>query len=271
MALKTNVVDRVPVYPGRVRMTPVSGQANVYDMVRADQPTQEGTPINKALFDKKADTLTENVTIYVTTSGNDTTGDGTQSKPYKTVQAALDTIPKNLGGHVATIYMGPGTYSGTIDIEYFHSGRVTLTGATTTTVTFTGQITIRGCYVHFEYFKAVMNGAYIYVVQDGKFFLGDSVTLTCNGGEYGVFARYNSKVSLGGDLIVNNATVAALRTGATSDIYVHNLSGSGNTAGFYAAGGIILINISDLTATTLYRTASGGRVYKAPQTSAPNY
>ena len=39
--------DRVPLYPGRVTLTPVAGQANTYDMARADQPTQEGTPINK--------------------------------------------------------------------------------------------------------------------------------------------------------------------------------------------------------------------------------
>nr|DAP69617.1 MAG TPA: hypothetical protein [Caudoviricetes sp.] len=39
--------DRVPTYPGRVKLTPVSGQANTYDMVRADSPTQEGTPLNK--------------------------------------------------------------------------------------------------------------------------------------------------------------------------------------------------------------------------------
>lgn len=40
--------DRVSLYPGRVTLTPVSGQANTYDMVRADQPTQEGTPLSKA-------------------------------------------------------------------------------------------------------------------------------------------------------------------------------------------------------------------------------
>lgn len=39
--------DRVPSFPGRVKLTPVSGQANTYDMVRADSPTQEGTPLNK--------------------------------------------------------------------------------------------------------------------------------------------------------------------------------------------------------------------------------
>ncbi len=46
--------DRVPLYPGRVKMTPVAGQANTYDMVRADDPTQEGTPLNKATFLKDA-------------------------------------------------------------------------------------------------------------------------------------------------------------------------------------------------------------------------
>lgn len=46
--------DRVSLYPGRVTLTPVSGQANTYDMVRADQPTQEGTPLSKANLLKDA-------------------------------------------------------------------------------------------------------------------------------------------------------------------------------------------------------------------------
>lgn len=46
--------DRVPLYPGRVKLTPVSGQANTYDMVRADEPTQEGTQLSKATFLKDA-------------------------------------------------------------------------------------------------------------------------------------------------------------------------------------------------------------------------
>lgn len=39
--------DRIPLYPGRVTMTPVSGQTNTYDMKRADEPLQEGDPLNK--------------------------------------------------------------------------------------------------------------------------------------------------------------------------------------------------------------------------------
>ena len=39
--------DRVSIYPGRVKLVPVAGQENTYDMVRADSPTKEGTPLNK--------------------------------------------------------------------------------------------------------------------------------------------------------------------------------------------------------------------------------
>lgn len=62
--------DRIPLYPGRVKLNPVSGQANTFDLVRADQPQQEGTPLNKAsllknttaaLFGLGADALPDDV------------------------------------------------------------------------------------------------------------------------------------------------------------------------------------------------------------------
>lgn len=49
--------DRISTYPGRVRLIPVSGQEDVYDLVRADQPTQEGTPLSKGTL------LTDDVAI----------------------------------------------------------------------------------------------------------------------------------------------------------------------------------------------------------------
>ena len=39
--------DRVSLFPGRVKLEPVAGETNLYDLTRADQPTQEGTAINK--------------------------------------------------------------------------------------------------------------------------------------------------------------------------------------------------------------------------------
>lgn len=39
--------DRSPKHPGRVKLLPVSGQENIYDMTRADEPDDTGTPFNK--------------------------------------------------------------------------------------------------------------------------------------------------------------------------------------------------------------------------------
>lgn len=39
--------DRTPKYPGRVQLTPVDGTENTFDIVRADEPIEQGTPINK--------------------------------------------------------------------------------------------------------------------------------------------------------------------------------------------------------------------------------
>ena len=44
------MIDRNAQYPGRVKLTPVSGQTNIYDMELADSPRQVGTPLNKATF-----------------------------------------------------------------------------------------------------------------------------------------------------------------------------------------------------------------------------
>ena len=45
--------DRAPKYPGRVRLIPVAGQENTFDMTRADEATQDGTPLNTATLLKQ--------------------------------------------------------------------------------------------------------------------------------------------------------------------------------------------------------------------------
>lgn len=48
--IEVDFKDRVPTNPGRVVLEPVAGAVNTYDMVRADDPTEEGTPLDKATF-----------------------------------------------------------------------------------------------------------------------------------------------------------------------------------------------------------------------------
>lgn len=45
-----DVKDRVSTYPGRVKLTRSNGSSEYVTLERADAPTQEGTPINQALF-----------------------------------------------------------------------------------------------------------------------------------------------------------------------------------------------------------------------------
>ena len=44
--------DRVPQKPGRVKITPENGTAFYATMARADDPIQEGTPLNAGNFNE---------------------------------------------------------------------------------------------------------------------------------------------------------------------------------------------------------------------------
>lgn len=67
--------DRVPMNPGRVLITPENGNAAYYaTMTRADNPTQEGDPLNKntllkdstaALFGLGADAVPDDVFVEI--------------------------------------------------------------------------------------------------------------------------------------------------------------------------------------------------------------
>lgn len=58
----------------------------------------------------KATILTANTYLYVAPSGSDTTGDGSQSNPFRTIQHAVDMIPPVLNGKRLDIILAPGVY-----------------------------------------------------------------------------------------------------------------------------------------------------------------
>ena len=62
------VIDRVPTRPNRIKLTSESdGSINYYAWERADEPTVDGTPINKELFDSIDTDITN---LQQTTSKN---------------------------------------------------------------------------------------------------------------------------------------------------------------------------------------------------------
>lgn len=63
--------DRVVQHPGRVVMNPVSGEANTYDMSRAEGTVAaEGTPFNAATFNQIADDIIQASDDNIITDAN---------------------------------------------------------------------------------------------------------------------------------------------------------------------------------------------------------
>lgn len=90
------VLDRVPTHPGRVKLIPVDGQANTYDMVRADEPIVEGTPINKLLFDSIVSVAEATLTVDGWTMGADGRYTQTVSVPPVQVNSKIVIVDCNL-------------------------------------------------------------------------------------------------------------------------------------------------------------------------------
>lgn len=118
--------DRVPLYPGRVTLTPVAGQANTYDMARADQPTQEGTPLNKANL--LSDQVASLIGLTSAAVPNDmfnvlaTVGDlhvwrRTVTEPASYEIGPVVTGPVNFGGKDDSNYYPSALYSSTVNVS----------------------------------------------------------------------------------------------------------------------------------------------------------
>jgi len=65
---------------------------------------------------------TENETIYVSTTGDDASGDGSESLPFGTIQHAINFISKNLNNREVTINVASGTYSENVEVAGFYGG-----------------------------------------------------------------------------------------------------------------------------------------------------
>ena len=279
MILKIPVIDRAPTFPGRVILAPVQGQTNTYDMVRADAPTQPGTPLNKALLDNKAYTLLESVTVYVNGStGNNSTADGTSTLPFKTIQAAIDALPKCLGGFVATVDIAAGTYSERVRIEGFYGGRL-IVGNSANTVTVNGISIFASTSVELRISTVTAatgnTDTLLYVGAGSEVLIGRHITLNCaSTAAIGVGVEQNSSVSaLGTSVNVNNSTDSGIKATQGGRIHLSIAGGNNNTGVGLRAdnGGVITYATRSLAATTVTLTANGGKIYTGAQTSIPNY
>lgn len=273
MSYKIDVKDRVPVYPGRIRLTPVNGEANLYDMERADSPIEEGTPINKTLFDHKTDTLTEDALIYVTMNGNDFEGNGSVDAPYKTIQRAIDSLPKHLGGHRAEITVGFGVYPERLKVEGFSAGRLAI-GRYGDVFTIDGIDIVNSSFVETNIYQIERVPGVslpLFVAKDGSnvTVASDMILDGIDMGVTGMVVENNSHVVVGNNIVLTaNNCGMAVSANWCSFVSLSTITGSGNMFGMSASQGSIVSYKTDTLEKSWSNNAdSGGLVITGSNSS----
>lgn len=94
--------DRISKYPGRIKLTPVEGQEGYYDMERADEPTQTGTPLNKNSLLK--DSTAQMLNLY---QSNPTVNDALWA-----TQKHAETVQDMMFGDLVSLRLEPIAYGG---------------------------------------------------------------------------------------------------------------------------------------------------------------
>ena len=224
-------VDRVPTRANRVLVTPEDGGTPYYATItRADEPSVVGTPVNAANLNAMQDAngLSADKTVYVATTGSDTTGDGSQMAPFATISKALSSIPKNLNGFAARVRIGAGTYAENVVVQHFGNGPLYIYGNTGDSVTVSSLEINNVSLVEINNISLSISNSYLNVVGPNVRVFSP---LTINGGQYGVYASYSSNVILRGAVTANNVTNAIFSTSG-STVYVEQLLGTGITVAY---------------------------------------
>lgn len=214
-------------------------------------------------------TIPQDATIYVSKSGSDASGDGSESYPFATIQHAIDSIPKNLDNNDITINVASGTYAEDVLVSGFYGGTLRIEFETVAINTLTIYET-----------SVILNGTALTLAASGKTYglhchRGANVicqlSVVINGAVNGLFVAYGSRFS-GRNTITINSCTYAVSTMFSGYAYIVTLAGSKNNNGIQAAAGIASIgSIDSAMASTLYVTTAGGRIYNGAQASVPAY
>lgn len=271
-----NVVDRVPTYPNRIKVTKSDGTSEYVTWERADEPTVEGTPINKALFDSIVEDigLNANTTLYVSTAGSDSLGDGSAANPYATIMKAIGALPKNLNGYTATINIAAGTYNENVGISSTYGGIIILSGAAGAAVQINSLQVVHGANVQVANINLSISGMIggNAIVVTNAVLMCFSPVSTIGTVSNGVYVNQNG-YALFTELTVNNTTHACIYALNASRVFTININASNNTGNGMLAvyGAMITYNTATIAATVAYSTQAGGRIYSGAQTSIPKY
>jgi hypothetical protein len=190
--------------------------------------------------------LTANTTFYVSTTGNDTTGDGSVANPFRTAQKASDLLQQkyDLAGFVATIARAGGTYTDGVVVKGRYLGAAgkesVVFDIVSTSVT-------------------VSSTASCYLGQDGAAFTVKNQTLSSGSG-YGIISIGSSIAHQGNNFgICANAHLCGTDSGFITSTGPYTVSGNAPNHILASVNGCVSSSVlATLTGTPAFSSSYAG-------------
>lgn len=197
-------------------------------------------------------------------------------KAYETLQTAIDSVPKDLGGYVVLILVAAGTHIGNVNIREIHAGHIIIRAADESNKpTINGKVYVGNC-------SAVIQLQNLNILDTtGDYCLACDlvdklhlVYVTFSGAAKGT--GMGLRISSQANCLMNACTVKQQHTGVMSTygsyVSMYDCTIQDCSVGHYASCGIIQISGGTNSAVDiLHGTDHGGRIYYGSQTAVPNY
>ena len=221
--------------------------------------------------------LSSNLTMYVNaSSGNDGNDGLSSSKAKKTIQAAVDAIPKNLGVYSAFINVAAGTYNESVIISGFYGGMnsnqdgIRLIGANESSTIINGGLMVKSCatsvYVNKFTVKGKLSQNSTINGIDSLYIFFSDVTVDASSATAAAASLFaGTTVSLDHFTTNNAASISAIGI-SEGTLYANALLGSNNYVGVQSGNssagipGLAVIGNNGMTATTKYKKIYGGAI-----------
>lgn len=221
------------------------------------------------------------ITYYVSPSGSDTTGDGTQSKPFATIQHCIGILPIVIN-HIITIQLSQGYYSNPFAISNFIGGggiiikgdMTSLTTAQNYTINATRDILNNSARIYLWgiTFNATSNAENtVYLGSNQSVFINTCVFNGNNGGAFNRAIYCNNT-----KLDVYNCSISNYRGSSAgiavcgvynSQIFLDTISGSNNQFGIYTNNSSkVGANAISMTSDIPRRSGGGAEITGSTET-----
>ena len=222
------------------------------------------------LFDNRALQAKNLIKYFVSASGSDANDGLTASTPFKTIQKAIDSLPKDLGGYNATIDLSDDYHAG-FTAAGFTGGTLIFSGASNASVGFTSAITITECssvlftglsYVSLQgslmvyntqslisniSFTATNNAGHAVLIRQSNAAFLDSLQATSNAAGAALYADYNSNVFVE-SLVIMPGSGTGIQSDRGAKVAYSSLSNRADVATFMQRGGRIVSGQGGLNA-----------------------